>query len=67
MGKLNKRVIYLESLLSTRLDVSFFGLNDNTVFVHSVSFGHIFVTEEPSVSNICGPYSSREEKESNDT
>ena len=54
---------YLESFLSTGFDVSLFGLNDNTMFVHSVGLGHVFVAEKTSISNIGGPNSGREKQE----
>ena len=60
-------VSYLESFLSTGLNVALFGLNDHAMFVHAVGLGHVFVTKKSFVGNISSPNSCREEKEGQNT
>ena len=62
-------VPYLEFFLCAGLNVvtGFLGLDNNSVLVHAVCFGHVLVTEQATVGNVGGVDGCGEEQEGQDT
>ena len=57
----------LEFLLCAGFDVGLFGLNNNTMLIHTISLGHVLVAEKTTIGNVGSVDSGREKEESQDT
>ena len=62
-------VPYLEFFLCAGFNVvtRFLGLDNDSVLVHAVGFGHVLVAEQTTVGNVGGVDGGGEEQEGQDT